>query len=103
MFCSLFLQQFQSLIFDVFRKPRIPLTSFFLIEALNGIHYSIFNGYYDVALRALDAIHYRAQYELYGDVLLITNAIRDSLLHNETIKMMLEIEPGLLPRKSNGS
>jgi hypothetical protein len=81
---------------DQSKKPRIPLTSFFLMEALNGIHYSIFNGYADIGLRALDAVHNRAQYELYGDVLLITNALHDSLQQNQSIRMMLEIEPGIL-------
>jgi hypothetical protein len=87
---SFFFNFFQS------KKPRIPLTSFFLMEALNGIHYSIFNGYADLGLRALDAVHNRAQYELYGDVLLITNALHDSLQQNQSIRMMLEIEPGIL-------
>jgi hypothetical protein len=86
---------------DHSKKPRIPLTSFFLIEALNGIHYSLFNGYSDIALRALDAIHSRAQYELYGDVLIITNALRDSLTQKHALKMMLEIEPGVLRQRKS--
>uniref|UniRef100_A0AC34G003 Uncharacterized protein n=1 Tax=Panagrolaimus sp. ES5 TaxID=591445 RepID=A0AC34G003_9BILA len=84
---------------DQSKKPRIPLTSFFLIEALNGIHYAIFNGYADIGLRALDAVHNRAQYELYGDVLIITNALHDSLLQNQSIRMMLEIEPVFLSER----
>uniref|UniRef100_A0A7E4VQ87 PH domain-containing protein n=1 Tax=Panagrellus redivivus TaxID=6233 RepID=A0A7E4VQ87_PANRE len=78
---------------DHSKKPRIPMSPFVLIEALNGIHYALFNGYPDIALRALDAIHHRAQFEFYADVMLVTNALRSSLMDPDTIRMMLEIEP----------
>uniref|UniRef100_A0AC34RDV3 Hyccin n=1 Tax=Panagrolaimus sp. JU765 TaxID=591449 RepID=A0AC34RDV3_9BILA len=77
---------------DHSKKPRIPLSSYFLIEALNGIYYALFNGTPDLALRALDAIHSRAQYDLLQDVLLVTNAIRNDLKESDTVQMMLEID-----------
>jgi len=89
---------------DHSKKPRIPLSSYFLLEGLNGIYYSLFNGSGDLALRALDAIHSRAQYDLIPEVLLMTNAIKGNLKEPETIQMMLEIEAFNPPNstKTNG-
>lgn len=56
-----------------------------------------------MALRALDAIHSRAQYDLVPEVLLVTNAIKSNLKEPEAAQVMLEIEaytPN--PTKTNG-
>ncbi|KAI1728591.1 hyccin domain-containing protein [Ditylenchus destructor] len=77
---------------DFARKTRISVSPHFLIECLNGINFSLFNGQADIALRALDAIHQRAQYEMFPDVLLETNALRNSLLDPHTLKMLIDSE-----------
>ncbi|KAK7083708.1 hypothetical protein SK128_005613 [Halocaridina rubra] len=41
-----------------------------------------FNEFASLGIQALEDIHIRAQYELYGDVLLMTNAIKNSLKVN---------------------
>lgn len=63
-------------------EPRIPLSPGCLIELLSAVYFTMFNGYVRVGLQALEDIHFRASYELYSDVLLITNAIRNSLQLN---------------------
>ncbi|VDD90105.1 unnamed protein product [Enterobius vermicularis] len=68
---------------DYSRKPRIRLSPEFLLEALNGVYFSLFNGCFEIkvmALRVIDAIHQRAVYELFADVTLVTNSVRSSLL-----------------------
>lgn len=57
--------------FYCFRKPRIPVSPHFLIESLNSVNFALFNGHADIALRALEAIHWRAYYEMFPDVLLV--------------------------------
>ncbi|TKR80030.1 hypothetical protein L596_014166 [Steinernema carpocapsae] len=71
---------------DFVKKHRIPISAHFLLEAINGVYFSIFNGYADVAIRALDALHQRAQYEMLPDVLLVTNAMRSSLMENSILR-----------------
>ena len=43
---------------------------------------SRFNGHASDGLQALEHVHQRASYELFSDVLLVTNAIRNSLQYN---------------------
>lgn len=48
----------------------------FLLEALNGVYFSLFNGCFEIkvmALRVIDAIHQRAVYELFADVTLVSD------------------------------
>lgn len=47
------------------------MSSSFLIESLNGVNFALFNGHADMALRALEAIHRRAHFEMFPDVLLV--------------------------------
>lgn len=61
-----------------FRKPRISIAPHFLIEALNSVNFALFNGQADIGLRALDAVHQRAQHDLLADVLLVRLPCRDS-------------------------
>ncbi|KAH7710953.1 Hyccin [Aphelenchoides avenae] len=70
------------------KKARVPVAPHFLIEALNAVNFALFNGQADMGLRALDAVHQRAQHDLLADVLLETNAIRESLLDSRSQQMM---------------
>uniref|UniRef100_A0A0N5ARX2 Hyccin n=1 Tax=Syphacia muris TaxID=451379 RepID=A0A0N5ARX2_9BILA len=68
---------------DYSRKPRIHLSSQYLLEALNGVYFSLFNGSFEIkmmAVRVIDAVHQRAVYEMFADVTLVTNSVRSSLL-----------------------
>ncbi|GAB6019320.1 hypothetical protein CHUAL_000915 [Chamberlinius hualienensis] len=58
---------------------RIPLSSSLLLELLHAVYFSMFNGAGSRGLEALDEIHTRSSYELLSDVLLVTNAIRNSI------------------------
>ncbi|XP_071822231.1 hyccin-like isoform X2 [Apostichopus japonicus] len=62
-----------------FLEPRIPINSEFLTELLQSLYYIIFNGFGSAGQEALEAIHFRAQHEMFSDVLLVTNAIKHSL------------------------
>lgn len=59
--------------------PRIAVSPTLLIDMLSCIYYIMFNGQAEVGAQAVADIHYRASFELYPDVLLVTNAIRNSL------------------------
>ena len=62
---------------NLFRKSRIRnVPSSFLLESINGLTFALLNGQADISLRALDAIHQRAQYELMPDVLLVGKALK---------------------------
>ncbi|XP_033149151.1 hyccin [Drosophila busckii] len=63
-------------------SPRIPLSASFLIELVHAIYYAMFNGYGTVAIQTLEDIHNRATYEMYTELILVTNAIRNSLHAN---------------------
>ncbi|XP_045605703.1 hyccin isoform X3 [Procambarus clarkii] len=62
--------------------PRIPVTSELLKELLHAVYFAMFNEFASLGIQALEDIHMRAQYELFGDVLLMTNAIKNSLKVN---------------------
>merc|ERR1712168_1102080 len=64
------------------KSPRIGLNSRFLVEVLNGVYYSMFNGNPKAGTDCVRDIHARACYEMYPDVLLVTNAILNSLAGN---------------------
>ncbi|EDW01534.1 hyccin [Drosophila grimshawi] len=63
-------------------SPRIPLSASFLIELVHAIYYAMFNGYGTVAIQTLEDIHNRASYEMYTELILVTNAVRNSLHAN---------------------
>ncbi|KAK0174468.1 hypothetical protein PV327_010234 [Microctonus hyperodae] len=58
--------------------PRIPVSNQFLLEFLHGIYFSMYNDCWYVGTQAVEDIHNRACYDGYSDVLLVTNAIRNS-------------------------
>jgi hypothetical protein len=62
--------------------PRIPLGQQLLLEILNAVYFAMFNEFASAAIQAVDDIHSRACYELYSDVILVTNAIKNSLQAN---------------------
>uniref|UniRef100_A0A8R1HQT7 Uncharacterized protein n=1 Tax=Caenorhabditis japonica TaxID=281687 RepID=A0A8R1HQT7_CAEJA len=67
---------------DFSRKPRQKVTAEFLNHLLRGCYLALFNGAADLALRAIDSIHMRAQYEMLPETLLVVNSLRNSLLDN---------------------
>ncbi|PIO74835.1 hypothetical protein TELCIR_03144 [Teladorsagia circumcincta] len=71
---------------DHSKKPRQHVNSALLLELLTGVYMALFNGAPDLALRAIDAMHQRAQYEILAEVILVTSAIRNSLLENPLSK-----------------
>ncbi|XP_034951325.1 hyccin isoform X2 [Chelonus insularis] len=58
--------------------PRIPVTNQFLLELLHGIYFAMYNDCWYVSCQAVEDIHNRACYDAYPDVMLVTNAIRNS-------------------------
>ncbi|KAK6738930.1 hypothetical protein RB195_020806 [Necator americanus] len=71
---------------DYSKKPRQHVNSALLLELLTGVYMALYNGAPDLALRAIDAMHQRAQYEILADVILVTSAVRNSLLENPLSK-----------------
>ncbi|XP_064474513.1 hyccin-like isoform X2 [Ornithodoros turicata] len=59
--------------------PKVSLTSQFLLELLQAIYFSMYNGLPSLGHQALNDIHRRAMQTMYTDVLLVTNAIKNSL------------------------
>lgn len=62
--------------------PRIALSPQFLLELLHSTYFAMFNEFASIAIQTVDDIHNRACYELYPEVILVTNAIKNSLLAN---------------------
>ncbi|EYC16776.1 hypothetical protein Y032_0032g2487 [Ancylostoma ceylanicum] len=71
---------------DFSKKPRQHVNSGLLLELLTGVYMALYNGAPDLALRAIDAMHQRAQYEILAEVILVTSAIKNSLLENPLSK-----------------
>lgn len=59
--------------------PRVFLSSQLLLEMLQAIYFSMFNGLFSLGHQALNDIHRRAMQSMFTDVLLVTNAIKNSL------------------------
>lgn len=59
--------------------PRVFLSSQILLEMLQAIYFSMFNGLFSLGHQALNDIHRRAMQNMFTDVLLMTNAIKNSL------------------------
>ncbi|XP_031772296.1 hyccin [Apis florea] len=58
--------------------PRIPISSQFLLEFLHAVYFAMYNDCWYLGTQAVEDIHNRACYETYPDVMLVTNAIRNS-------------------------
>ncbi|XP_075536906.1 PI4KA lipid kinase complex subunit hyccin [Dermacentor variabilis] len=63
--------------------PRVNLNSQVLLEMLQAIYYSMFNGLFALAHQALNDIHRRAMQQMYSDVLVVTSAIKNSLMASQ--------------------
>ena len=63
-------------------NPRIPISQQFLLELLHAIYFAMFNEFASAAIQAVDDVHNRACYELFPDVILVSNAIKNSLHAN---------------------
>ncbi|XP_026495085.2 hyccin [Vanessa tameamea] len=59
--------------------PRIPVSSNFLLEMIEGSYFAMFNEFYTLAFQAVKDIDQRAEYELLPDVMLVTSAVINSL------------------------
>lgn len=62
--------------------PRIPVSSQFLLEILHAIYFAMFNEFASIAIQTVDDIHNRVCYEMFPEVILVTNAIKNSLHAN---------------------
>lgn len=79
--------------------PRIQLSQKFILELLHANYFAMFNEFASIAIQAVDDIHSRACYELYSDVILVTNSIKNSLQANPsgiTIKSLNVLKSNLL-------
>ncbi|CAH0604674.1 unnamed protein product [Chrysodeixis includens] len=61
---------------------RIPVTSNFLLEMIEGCYFAMFNEFYTLAYQAVKDIDLRAKYELFPDVMLVSSAVINSLKNN---------------------
>lgn len=61
---------------------RIPVSSKFLIEMIQGAYFAMYNEFYTLAHQAIKDIDQRAQYELLPEVMLVTSAVINSLKNN---------------------
>lgn len=68
--------------------PRIPMGTQFLLELLHATYFAMFNDFGSIAIQTVDDIHNRACYELYTEVILVTNAIKNSLHANPSGKYL---------------
>ncbi|XP_048772440.2 hyccin-like isoform X2 [Ostrea edulis] len=59
--------------------PRLAISPSLMIEMLSGLYYVTFNSQPALGLKAIYDLHHRASYELYADVILVTNAMINSL------------------------
>lgn len=75
------------------QNPRIPLSQQFLVELLHAIYFAMFNEFASAAIQAVDDVHNRACYELFPDVILVTNAIKNSLQANPSGELSSEESP----------
>lgn len=63
--------------------PRVNLNPQILLEMLQAIYYSMFNGLFALAHQALNDIHRRAMQQMYCDVLVVTSAVKNSLMASQ--------------------
>lgn len=64
---------------------KIPFKAPLFLELLKGIYFLIFNGLSHISLGSLEDCHLRASYEMNAQVLLVTNAILNSVKQMATI------------------
>lgn len=62
--------------------PRIPMSSKLLLELLHATYFAMFNEFASAAIQTVDDIHNRACFEMFSDVIIVTNSIKNSLRTN---------------------
>uniref|UniRef100_A0A182NI25 Hyccin n=1 Tax=Anopheles dirus TaxID=7168 RepID=A0A182NI25_9DIPT len=62
--------------------PRIAVSAQFLVELAHANYFAMFNEFASAAMEAVTDLHSRACYEMLPEVILVTNAIRNSLHAN---------------------
>ncbi|XP_055620507.1 hyccin isoform X2 [Toxorhynchites rutilus septentrionalis] len=62
--------------------PRIAVSTQFLVELAHANYFAMFNEFASAAIEAVNDLHNRACYEMLPEVILVTNAIRNSLHAN---------------------
>uniref|UniRef100_A0A4Y0BBU2 Uncharacterized protein n=1 Tax=Anopheles funestus TaxID=62324 RepID=A0A4Y0BBU2_ANOFN len=62
--------------------PRIAVNAQFLVELAHANYFAMFNEFASAAIEAVTDLHSRACYEMLPEVILVTNAIRNSLHAN---------------------
>ncbi|XP_058055309.1 hyccin 2 isoform X1 [Anopheles bellator] len=62
--------------------PRIAINAQFLVELAHANYFAMFNEFASAAMEAVTDLHSRACYEMLPEVILVTNAIRNSLHAN---------------------
>lgn len=67
--------------------PRIAVNSQFLVELAHANYFAMFNEFASAAIEAVNDLHNRACYEMLPEVILVTNAIRNSLHANPSGKL----------------
>ncbi|XP_062574728.1 hyccin-like [Saccostrea cucullata] len=78
--------------------PRLAVSPSLMIEMLSGLYYVTFNSQPSLGLKAIYDLHHRASYELYADVLLVTNAMTNSLQSvvsssSDSVRGMMAVTP----------
>uniref|UniRef100_L7LX11 Putative hyccin n=1 Tax=Rhipicephalus pulchellus TaxID=72859 RepID=L7LX11_RHIPC len=63
--------------------PRVNLNPQILLEMLQAIYYSMFNGLFALAHQALNDIHRRAMQQMFSEVLVVTSAVKNSLMASQ--------------------
>lgn len=62
--------------------PRIPVSAAFLVELLHSVYFAMFNDFGSIAIQSVEDIHQRGSYELLPEVVLVSNAVKNSLHAN---------------------
>ncbi|XP_064597930.1 hyccin-like [Liolophura sinensis] len=63
-------------------SPRLVVSPSLLIEMLASLYFVMFNGLPKLGIQTVNDVHNRACYELFPDVQMVSNAIRNSLQYN---------------------
>lgn len=66
--------------------PRIPVSAAFLVELLHSVYFAMFNDFGSIAIQSVEDIHQRGCFELLPEVILVSNAVRNSLHANPSGK-----------------
>ncbi|KAI0212944.1 hypothetical protein LSAT2_002080 [Lamellibrachia satsuma] len=64
---------------DFSESGRVAVTGAFLTELTCGVYHTMYNGQTQRGMLALNDLHQRACFELYSEVILLTNAIKNGL------------------------